>query len=66
VCKATSLQAFRGGEYSPPLRQFTLTVKTVKQDGTLVDTFIIDQVKDTSSDCEQPPVAMAVPMGAGR
>ena len=42
-----------------------LTVKAVKQDGTLVDTFRMDKVKDYSSDSEQSPAKMAVPAGAG-
>jgi len=37
-----------------------------KQDGTLVDTFVIDKAKDTTSDSRQSPAAMPVPVGAGR
>lgn len=44
----------------------TLTVKTVKQDGTLVDTFVLDKAKDSSSDSQPQPAAQAAPVGSGR
>lgn len=34
----------------------TLALKTVKQDGTLVDTFRIDKAKDTDTDVTQAPI----------
>jgi hypothetical protein len=42
-----------------------LTVKTLRQDGTVVDTFFIDKEKDIDSDSQQQPAATTAPMGAG-